>query len=79
MQTPTSAQNRHTPSARDTGQQHTSSTQQSQSFAAHSSLESLYRVRAGSKSGRETPTPMECNTHAAINSSLPKEMTQESH
>lgn len=48
-------------------------------FVAHSSLESLYSVRAGSKSGRETPTPRECHTHTEINSSLPKGMTQGSH
>lgn len=67
IKTPTHAPNGHAPSAREKGVSSRHLPNHGASFrvgfAAHSSLESLYRVRAGSKSGRETPTPMECNTH----------------
>lgn len=82
-QAPTHAPNSHAPAARRDGISSTDLPKDGASlrvgFVAHSSLESLYSVRAGSKSGRETPTPRECNTHTEINSSLPKGMTQESH
>lgn len=83
MQAPTHAPNSPAPAARRDGISSTDLPKDGASlrvgFVAHSSLESLYSVRAGSKSGRETPTPRECNTHTEINSSLPKGMTQESH